>query len=112
MYQEFDLTPIMTGVDSRKGVPGEFRLAQNYPNPFNPTTEITFTAPAGETTLQVYNVLGQKIKTLFDKNMAAGTMTVKWDGTDFSGAAVSSGVYFYKLKSPAGVKIKKMLLQK
>lgn len=112
MYQEFDLTGIMTGVDDRNAAPTDFALAQNYPNPFNPSTEIRFTAPAGQTRLEVYNVLGQRIKTLVDKNITAGTHSVVWDGTDFNGNLVTSGLYFYKLQSAAGVKVKKMMFQK
>jgi len=90
----------------------KYLLAQNYPNPFNPTTTINFTVPAGNVKIDIYNVLGQKVKVLVDSKMAAGTYDVVWDGTNALGEKVASGIYFYKLKSEVGSKIMKMLLNK
>ncbi|RQW08824.1 T9SS C-terminal target domain-containing protein, partial [candidate division KSB1 bacterium] len=112
VYQEVDLAPFMTDVKDHQPVPQEFALAQNYPNPFNPTTTINYSVPSGQVKLDVYNAMGQKIKTLVDKTMAAGSYEAEWDATDFSGNLVSGGVYFYKLHSDAGVQVKKMVLQK
>lgn len=112
-YATIDVNAIMSDVEDHQSVrPGEFELAQNYPNPFNPTTSIKYTVPAGNVKLEVYNMLGQKIKTLIDKEVAAGSYDIVWDGMDYTGKQVASGVYFYKLKSDAGVKIRKMVLQK
>jgi hypothetical protein len=111
VYQEFDLTPY-TGIANRTYLPDEFNLAQNYPNPFNPTTTISYTVPNGKVTLDIYNVLGQKVNTLVNSRQVEGSYDVVWDGTNFSGKSVASGIYFYKLKSVAGVKTKKMLFQK
>jgi hypothetical protein len=111
VYQEFDLAQY-TSIDKKAYVPGEFSLAQNYPNPFNPTTTINYTVPTGNVTLDIYNVLGQKINTLVNAKQVAGTYDVVWDGTNYSGKLVASGIYFYKLRSAAGLKVKKMLFQK
>ncbi len=111
VYQDFDLS-VYTNIEKTNQVPGEFNLAQNYPNPFNPTTTINFTVPAGNVSIDIYNVLGQKVKVLVDSKMAAGSYDVVWDGKNSAGKRVSSGIYFYQLKSNAGSKIMKMLLNK
>ncbi len=112
VYQEVDLTDVFTSVKPTVARAEKFELAQNHPNPFNPTTTINYSVPMGKVTLEVYNMLGQKVKTLVDRELAAGSYHAEWDGTDFTGRQVTSGLYFYKLTSPAGVKIKKMLMQK
>jgi hypothetical protein len=92
-------------------LPNRFALLQNYPNPFNPETRIEFSLPrSGEVTIEIYNVLGQKVKTLVNERLSAGKKTVTWDGTDDSGALVSSGVYLYRIKAEDFVEAKKMLL--
>ncbi len=112
VYGEFDLGTI-TGVESNPtAMPAEFSLSQNYPNPFNPTTLIKYSVPTGNVTLEIYNMLGQKVRTLINKKVAAGSYDIVWDGTDYAGKQVSSAVYIYQLKSDAGVKAKKMLFQK
>lgn len=96
--------------------PTTFRLSQNYPNPFNGSTTIQYDIPDGmhqtKMIIQVYNLLGQKIKTLVYEEQDPGRYTVKWDGTDQNGRSVSSGVYFYRLLSKAFVESKKMLYVK
>jgi len=91
--------------------PGAFNLYQNYPNPFNPTTVITYELPhPADVRIEVFNVLGQKIKTLFDGFQTSSFGRVIWDGTNDSGQGVSAGVYIYSL-SGEGIRInKKMLL--
>ena len=90
------------------GVPLRFELSQNYPNPFNPVTSIDFTiGKAGKTTLVVYNVLGQKVATLVDRNMPMGKFRV-----DFDGSRIASGTYIYELKNNGEVISKKMTLLK
>ncbi len=87
---------------------GKFELSQNYPNPFNPTTIINFRLRTeGMTKLVVYNMLGQQVKVLLNKNMRAGSYSVP-----FEGSILSSGIYFYKLESNNQVEVKKMLLIK
>ena len=91
--------------------PSEYRLSQNYPNPFNPTTTIGFTTPVdGLVSLDIYNVLGQKIKTLYSGHKSAGTHSVVWDATNASGEAMSTGVYIYMLTSVNEQVTQKMVL--
>jgi len=88
-------------------LPREFALFQNYPNPFNPKTTIRFTVgaqSAGDQTavpvkLEIFNLLGQAVKTLINDQRAPGLYRVEWDGTDIGGNRVSSGIYFYRLSS-------------
>jgi len=91
--------------------PGAFNLYQNYPNPFNPTTVISYELPhPADVRIEIYNVLGQKIKTLFDGYQSNLVGRVVWDGTNDRGQGVSTGVYIYSLTSE-GIRInKKMLL--
>ena len=94
-------------------LPTSFGLSQNYPNPFNPTTTISFSLPqAGNAQLEVFNLLGQKIKTIFDGQADAGLNTVTWDGTNNSGQTVASGIYFYRLTADNYSDTKKMTLLK
>ncbi|MCK5076444.1 MAG: agmatine deiminase family protein [Calditrichia bacterium] len=90
-----------------------FTLNQNYPNPFNPNTRISYslTTP-GNIKLIIYNSIGQKIKTLVNKNQNSGEYYVSWDGTDFNSFKVSSGIYFYRLNVNNMIITKKMLLLK
>ncbi len=94
-------------------LPHEYALHQNYPNPFNPTTEISFSLPsAGDVTLQVYNLLGQQVRSLADGFYEAGNHGVTWDGTNQAGQPVSSGVYFYRLQAGSFEATKKMMMLK
>jgi hypothetical protein len=89
-------------------LPVEFGLNQNYPNPFNPTTQISFSLPkATHVTIEIFNVMGQRVSVLAEGNKEAGLHTVDWNGNN-----VSSGVYFYRLTTPEFVQTKKMLLMK
>jgi hypothetical protein len=98
----------VTDVKEPDYTPNTFSLNQNYPNPFNPTTKISFNlAVDGKTSLSVYNVLGQKVATLVDKELAAGSHEVNFDAS-----LLSTGVYFYKLESGNNLEIKKMMLLK
>jgi hypothetical protein len=86
----------------------EFSLEQNYPNPFNPSTKISWQSPfAGHQTLTVYDVLGNEVAKLVDEFKQAGTYE-----TDFNASKLSSGVYFYQLKTGPFLEMKKMLLLK
>jgi len=94
--------------DKAIAVVRESNLGQNYPNPFNPTTTIEYALPkAGKATITLYNVVGQKIRTLVSGNHTAGTHFVKVDGT-----GLSSGVYFYIIEAADFVQTRKMLLVK
>ena len=89
-------------------LPAEFGLSQNYPNPFNPVTTISFSLPvASHVSLEVYNVMGQRVTTVADGFYEAGVHACEWDGS-----AVASGVYFYRIETPEFVETKKMMLLK
>jgi aminopeptidase N len=78
--------------------PKDLFITQNYPNPFNLETSIHFSLPQqGHVSLDIYNLLGQKIRNLVDKNHTAGKYSVKWNGYDNAGKLVGSGLYFYKI---------------
>lgn len=100
--------------DVRHGViPGQYALSQNYPNPFNANTQISFALPkSGKTTLEVFNILGQKVNTLVNEYMTAGYKIVNWDGRDERGSEVASGIYFYRLRSQDYLQTKRALLMK
>ncbi|MCZ6766132.1 MAG: T9SS type A sorting domain-containing protein, partial [bacterium] len=90
-------------------------LAQNYPNPFNPTTAIRYSvAEPGQVTVVVFNVAGQRVRTLVDGFHAPQSQpfVVRWDGTNQSGDPVSSGVYYYRLSAPHYSATRKMVLIK
>ncbi|OQY29386.1 MAG: hypothetical protein B6244_04010 [Candidatus Cloacimonetes bacterium 4572_55] len=89
-------------------------LGQNSPNPFNPATTIAFSLhEKGRVELEVYNIAGQKVKTLLDNKMNPGVHSVSWQGENDNGLAVSSGVYFYRLKTEFGFeRSKRMVLLK
>jgi photosystem II stability/assembly factor-like uncharacterized protein len=118
----FDATPVdssdadfsITGSTSvtEQGIPTSFDLAQNYPNPFNPSTMIMFALPKEEfVTLKVYNMIGQQVAILVNENRPAGRYTVEFShGRD--GAALSSGLYVYRLNAGEFVSTRKMLLLK
>ncbi len=91
----------------------DFALLQNYPNPFNPVTEIRYRLPASEqVTLVVYNLLGQKVRTLVHATQTAGWHSVQWDGRNELGEKVSSGVYIYRLTAGDQQAVRKMILMK
>jgi len=86
----------------------KFELAQNYPNPFNPSTKIEYSIPSdGNVILSVYNVLGQKVSSLINGFIKAGTYTI-----NFNASNLNSGLYFYKLESGNFTSVKKMMLLK
>jgi len=104
---------ISTSVHHENLKPLNFFLYQNYPNPFNPETEIHFQIPnESKVTLVIYNLLGQKIRTLVDKQMTTGHHTIKWHGRDEFDNVVASGVYLYALKAGEFFEKKKMVLMR
>lgn len=99
---------IVTDVNSIEDIPNHFTLNQNYPNPFNPSTQISYAiSQNGIVKLTVYDVLGNEIEELVNKNQSAGNYTVNFDASKYS-----SGIYFYKIASSNFVETKKMLLLK
>jgi len=110
-YSGFDIgaheLPDVSDIDNLD-LPTENILAQNYPNPFNPSTLISYQLPlAGFVKLAVYNAKGELMKTLVKGMQSVGNHSVNFDGT-----GMNSGVYFYKLETPSGVMVKKMIMEK
>ena len=98
------------GTQSR---PTDWKLGQNAPNPFNPSTQIGFSLPrAGHTSLMIHNIMGQLVRELHTGNLEAGEYSISWDGQDQSGRGLSSGVYFYTLRTESFTETRKMLLLK
>jgi len=98
---------------SDQTLPITYTLEQNYPNPFNPQTSISYSLPEKTyVTIHIYDLLGREVNTLVNNLQEAGSHSVLWDGTDYAGQAVSSGVYFYKLNTSQTTLTKKMLLLK
>jgi len=93
--------------------PYRFELSQNYPNPFNPVTTIEYGTPIrSQVTIEIFNVLGQKVRTLVNATQSAGSYRVEWAGTDDAGQSVPTGVYLYRFQAGEVVQTKKMLLLK
>jgi len=104
---------VITGIEELAGTVKDFRLFQNYPNPFNPETSIRYEVPTtSKITLEIFNILGQKLKTLLDEKKTPGQYSVIWDGTNELGHKVSSGLYIYRLEGDGFVKNRKMILLK
>jgi hypothetical protein len=98
-------------VESAPAVPFTFGLYQNHPNPFNPATIIEFSlARRVPIRLEIYNLLGQRVRTLIDGMRPAGSYRVNWDGTDESSTKVSSGIYFFRLEAGDFSDTRKMVL--
>ncbi|MGB5530502.1 MAG: choice-of-anchor V domain-containing protein [Ignavibacteriaceae bacterium] len=105
-------------VEKENMAPKGFALYQNYPNPFNPTTKIKFTIPSNvkremsNVTLKVYDVLGNEVATLVDEVKSGGEYEVEFNVTQDSSPTITSGVYFYQIKTENFVETKKMVLMK
>jgi len=101
------------GIEDEKAIlPATTALIGNYPNPFNPTTTIDFQLhKAAKVTVEIYNILGQKVATpVHNKNYLAGKYNIVWDATNDSGQQVASGIYLYRFKAGNFNKVKKMIL--
>lgn len=109
------INPNPTDVDEiySDQLPDKFLLSQNYPNPFNPETKIDYTIKRrSNVTISIYNLIGQKINSLVNEEKPAGNYYVTWDGSDFAGKKVASGIYFYRLRADEYTETKKMILMK
>ncbi|MFO7891461.1 MAG: FlgD immunoglobulin-like domain containing protein [bacterium] len=92
-------------------VPDEFTLSPNYPNPFNPTTNFKYQlAEDAEVTINVYNLMGEKVKQLVKENQPAGYYDETWTGVDGSGRTVSSGIYFIYMQAGSFSQTRKITL--
>ncbi|UCE07261.1 MAG: DUF5123 domain-containing protein [bacterium] len=106
---------LSTGIEYEKSkvVPTTFCLDQNYPNPFNPMTTISYSVNKTDpVTLDIFNMKGQKIRTLVNEVKDTGSYSIIWDARDGEGQALAGGVYLYRLKSGSAVEIRKMALIK
>jgi len=114
MYRGVVLSDQTVGVEpDGKTIAGEFALHQNYPNPFNPSTRISFELPQkDQVSLTIYNTLGQKVATLVNSELSAGSHEYQWNGTLENGKQAPAGMYFYELKSTENVATGKMVLLK
>jgi hypothetical protein len=103
----------VSGIVDIATLPKTFEVHQNFPNPFNPTTTIHYELPQGsEVKLNVYNLLGQKIRTLINTKIEAGRHQIIWDGRNDSGISVASGIYLYHFEAEYYSKVMKMVLMR
>jgi len=99
--------------DYLSNLPASFSLSQNYPNPFNPDTKIDFALPSPQIVrLEIFDILGRKIKTLIDKRLDAGYHSIQWNGTADDDDQILSGIYFYRLSAGDHIESRKMILMK
>ncbi|NOY60438.1 MAG: S8 family serine peptidase [Calditrichaeota bacterium] len=99
--------------EQTEAIPETYTLEQNYPNPFNPTTTITYRMPrAGKVKIEIYNMLGQRIRTLVERNVPAGNYQVTWDAKDDFGKSVATGMYLYRMQSGDFSAMRKLILLK
>ena len=95
------------------GIPSSFALHDNYPNPFNPKTQIRFNLPhRNDVNINIYNMLGQKVKVFSMINTPAGTHSITWNAANQNGQPLSAGVYLYQMISKDFVQTRKMVLLK
>ncbi len=107
------ILPVLLKDEPKSQLPEGFNLYQNYPNPFNPSTTISFDmAIMSKARLTVFDVLGREVRTLVSGQLGAGHYEFIWDGRNDKGNTVSSGIYFYKLKTADYSMQKKMMLIK
>ncbi len=104
--------PLAAG-DDKQPLPTEFALEQNYPNPFNASTMIKFAVPEKEyVEMKIYNLLGQKVRTLLSSEKGAGWYSIIWDGKADSGYELPTGVYLMKMKAGEFEAKKKLMMLK
>jgi subtilisin family serine protease len=113
----FGVCSNVLGLPESTTIPKEFRISQNYPNPFNPTTRIYYDLPVtSNVQIEVYDILGKKVKVLVNAQMKAGSHEINWNGSNESNNKVSSGIYIYKFSAKSNQKnfnaIKKMVFLK
>jgi len=105
--------PIDVNEEISEELPDGYFLMPNYPNPFNAVTNIKFVLPrSSDVMIEIFNVLGQRVKMLVNERLSTGFKSVVWDGRDENGLEVSSGLYFYRITANDFIQTKKMLLLK
>ena len=111
-----NLDDLPTAIDDQKqanNMPVDYKLDNAYPNPFNPTTTIQYSIPVSNNVkIEVYNIMGQKVRTLVNQYKTAGTYRVTWDAKDERGVKVSTGMYFYRMQASHFQTVKKVILMK
>lgn len=113
LYSAYYIPSGLNSLNDTKKIPNKIQLLQNFPNPFNPVTAIPYQlSTLSNVQLNVFNLMGQKVKTLVSKQQSAGNYNVQWDGTNDNGLSVSGSVFLYRLQSGDFVKIRKMILLK
>ncbi len=106
-----EVTNIPTDISGN--LPISLSLRQNYPNPFNPVTTIEYDTPkVAKVSIEIFNILGQRIRTLVNETKQAGSYSVKWNARNDFGELVPSGIYFYRMKTAGFEKYRKLLLLK
>lgn len=113
MIDDVSIYPTETAVFNSNNIrlPEHFVVSNNYPNPFNSQTIISYQLPrTTDVKVILYNLRGQKIKTLIDEPHQAGAYQITWDGLDSQGSPVTSGIYFYALITDDKVQARKMTL--
>jgi immune inhibitor A len=113
MTCDFLVSPADVRNEYEANLPTRCQLKQNYPNPFNPQTEIEYyVSKSGQVSLEIFNALGQKVRTLLNREQERGAHLAEWDGTNDGGAQVANGIYFYRLKADNVSLTNKMILLK
>jgi hypothetical protein len=102
-----------TSVNDKVNSPGSFYLLGNYPNPFNPSTTISFFIPANDNVeINIYNILGIKVKSLLSERLNTGAHNISWNGKNDYGSQLTSGIYLYRIKYQDKLQTGKLVLQK
>ena len=108
MIDDLSIQTDLVGTKDKIEIPESFMLHQNYPNPFNPTTNIKIDVPkTSKVNLTIFNTLGERVETLLDKEVEAGSYIINWNASKYA-----SGVYFYRFTSDDYVQSKKLMLIK
>jgi hypothetical protein len=110
----FTFNPLkLLSVENQNQIPDSYKLYNNYPNPFNPQTTIKYDLQKpGKVVIEIFNLLGQKIRTLVNEEKVAGSYTTTWNGTTDKGLNAASGIYFYRIKTENFSNTKKMILMR
>lgn len=112
-YSDIAFVTVAAAIKSHNSNPQEFSLSQNFPNPFNPSTIIKFCIPKDEyVQIEVYNIHGEKMCSLVNEKLLAGTYSRTWKGSNSHRERLPSGIYFYKMTAGDFVKMKKLTLMK
>jgi flagellar hook assembly protein FlgD len=108
----YDLNQIATAVDEPASLTGRVRVSVT-PNPMNRAASFRISVPAGgRLTLGIYDVHGRRVRQLADRDVESGSIEVPWDGTDARGVPVSTGTYFYRASTPAGLAVGKITVRR